>query len=52
MPLMSGSSDKVMAANMAELIRSGRPKKQAAAIAYDKAGRSRKRKTGRKPRGR
>lgn len=44
MPLKSGSSDKVISSNIGELIRSGRPKDQAAAIAYSKAGKSRKKK--------
>jgi hypothetical protein len=42
MPLKKGASKKTISFNIAELIRSGRPKKQAAAIAYDKAGKSRK----------
>lgn len=40
MPLKSGSSKKVIAANIAELVRSGKPQKQAVAIAYEKAGKS------------
>lgn len=43
-PLKSGKSRKTISANIAELIRSGRPKDQAAAIAYDKAGLSKKKK--------
>ena len=42
MPLKSGSSDATVSANIAELIKSGRPKKQAIAIALDKAGKARK----------
>ena len=42
MPLKSGKSKKTISKNIAELVRSGRPQKQAAAIAYDKAGKSRK----------
>lgn len=42
MPLTSGKSKKVIADNIAELIRSGRSKKQAIAIAYSHAGKSRK----------
>ena len=42
MPLKKGKSKKVIGWNIAELIRSGRPKKQAVAIAYKKAGLSRK----------
>lgn len=45
MPLKEGSSDAVISANIAELIRAGHPKEQAAAIAYKKAGRTRKTKT-------
>ena len=44
MPLKSESSQKVISYNIAELIRSGRPKRQAAAIAFSKAGKSRKKK--------
>jgi hypothetical protein len=44
MPLKSGKSKAVISQNIAELIRSGRPKAQAAAIAYDKAGKSKKKK--------
>lgn len=42
MPLMKGSSDAVISANIAELRRSGRPEKQAVAIAFSKAGKSKK----------
>ncbi len=44
MPLQKGKSKKAVSANIAELIRSGRPKKQAAAIAFSKAGLSKKKK--------
>jgi len=44
MPLKKGRSKKVISENIAELIRSGYPKGQAVAIAYDKAGLSRKKK--------
>jgi len=37
MPLKSGSSQKVVSENIRELMRSGRPQKQAVAIAMDKA---------------
>jgi hypothetical protein len=39
MPLKSGKSKKVIEENIAELIRSGRDPKQAAAIAYSHARR-------------
>ena len=42
MPLKRGSSKKVISDNIAELIRSGKPRDQAVAIAYDKAGKSKK----------
>lgn len=38
MPLKSGKSKAVIGENIGELIKSGRPKDQAVAIAYDKAG--------------
>lgn len=38
MPLKSGKSQKVISANIRELMHSGRPQKQAIAIAMDKAG--------------
>ncbi len=44
MPLKRGSSKKTISANIAELVRSGRPSNQAAAIAFSKAGKSRKKK--------
>lgn len=40
MPLKEGSDQKTISANIGELIASGRDPKQAAAIAYDKAGKS------------
>ncbi len=54
-PLLKGRSRAVISANIAELIRSGRPRAQAAAIAYREAGvsmarRKKKRKYSRKPR--
>jgi hypothetical protein len=44
MPLQSGSSKATILANYKELVRSGRDKAQAWAIAYDHAGKSRKKK--------
>jgi hypothetical protein len=43
MPLKRGRSRKVMSQNIRELVHSGRPQKQAIAIAYRVAGRSKKR---------
>jgi len=40
MPLKRGSSKRVVSDNIAELIRSGRPAKQSAAIAYSEARRT------------
>ena len=42
MPLLKGKSKKVISENIRELVKSGRPVKQAAAISYDKAGKRRK----------
>lgn len=44
MPLKPGRSDKVISENIAELIRSGYPREQAIAIAYEKAGKRRRKK--------
>lgn len=42
MPLRKGSSKKTISSNIKELVKSGRPVKQAAAIAYKTAGKSKK----------
>lgn len=41
MPLKSGKSNRVVSENIRREIHAGKPPKQAAAIAYSKAGRSR-----------
>ena len=43
MPLKSGRSKAAISANISELMHSGRPQKQAVAIAMHKAGRKRRR---------
>lgn len=42
MPLKKGKAKKTISSNIGELVNSGYPVKQAAAIAYSKAGKSRK----------
>jgi len=42
MPLKKGRSKATISANIGELVRSGRPQKQAIAIAYRQAGQARK----------
>ena len=49
MPLFKGSSKKTISKNIAELMHSGRPQKQAIAIAMSEAGKSKpKRRFGKK----
>ena len=46
MPIKKGKSRKVVSENISELVRSGKPRNQAVAIAMDSAGKSRKGKQG------
>ena len=46
MPLKSGSSNKVVSANIKTEVAAGRPQNQAVAIAMRKAGRMTKKKSG------
>ena len=43
-PLRKGKSKRVISENIGELVRSRRPVKQAVAIAFSKAGKSRRKK--------
>jgi hypothetical protein len=47
-PLKKGKSKEVVSQNIYELIKSGRPRAQAIAIALDKAGKSRNNKKNKK----
>jgi hypothetical protein len=40
-PMKAGKSQQAVSSNIAELVRGGRPQKQAVAIALDKAGKGR-----------
>ncbi len=42
MPLKKGSSPKIVSSNIGELVKSGRPQRQALAIALKEAGEQRK----------
>ncbi len=48
MPLKKGKSAAVRSSNIAELMRSGYPQKQAVAISYSEAGEKRSKKSGKK----
>jgi hypothetical protein len=48
MPLIPGSSKKAISGNIRELMNTGRPQRQAIAIAMSNAGKSNKQKTNKK----
>lgn len=50
MPLRKGKSKAAISANISELVRSGRPREQAIAIAMSQAGKSRRKKKKRRKR--